>query len=96
MSILEPIIALYDAVPRRRGDEPRGARWSATHQCTNLFPAGAGMNRLAGKRVVPSVMLSVPRRRGDEPVGSMEAALAGLELFPAGAGMNPSLPVARS
>ena len=32
----------------------------------DVFPAGAGMNRVTGKRAWAKI--SVPRRRGDEPL----------------------------
>ena len=73
-----PRSQLDPAVPRRRGDEPRFtvprglpcSPQALNHFVTvadlgQLFPAGAGMNRI--RAVSTTGPRTVPRRRGDEP-----------------------------
>ena len=54
-----------------------------------MFPASAGMNRLA--EGCYERQLYVPRERGDEPLGRDCGADWGHAMFPASAGMNRTL-----
>ena len=60
--------ARHVPVPRRRGDEPANGRVGSSPGANLLFPAGAGMNRVARGRFLPRGAGPVPRRRGDEPL----------------------------
>ena len=65
-------VPLYSAhgIPRTRGDEPFGGKFS--YQRQHVFPAPAGMNRLPASN--NNATGRIPRTRGDEPPVAAESA----------------------